>query len=85
MYETRHLMMFYKMNRNWETPSPSAGKLFYSEYTVQYGYNAAGNGGRECTPKRMPATAGKHTVGYGRKPQVTMPLKGKTTNQQRTP
>lgn len=68
MCEPSQLTVFYKMNRNWGLLSPSAGKLNYSEYTVQYGYNVAGNGGRECTPKRMPAMAKKHTVGYGRKP-----------------
>lgn len=65
MCEPGHLTMFYKINRNWELLSLSAGKLKYSEYTVQCGYNVAGNGGRERTLKRMSAMAQKHTVGYG--------------------
>ena len=43
--------MFYKVNRNWGLLSPSAGKLYYSEYIVSHGYNVTGNGERECTPK----------------------------------
>ena len=51
MCEPRQLIMFYKMNRNWGLLFPSAGKLYYSEYIVLYGYNVTGNGERECTPK----------------------------------
>ncbi len=65
MCELSQLTMFYKINRNWGLLFPSAGKLNYSEYTVQYGYNGTGNGKRECTPKRMSVMARKHTVGYG--------------------
>jgi len=43
----------------------SAGKLIYSEYTVQYGYNGTGNGKRECILKKIPVMVRKHTVGYG--------------------
>ena len=51
MCELSQLTVFYKINRNWELLSPSAGKLYYSEYIVSYGYNVTGNGERECTPK----------------------------------
>ena len=51
MCEPGQLTMFFKTNRNWELLSPSAGKLFYSECIVSYGYNVTGNGKRERTPK----------------------------------
>lgn len=51
MCELSQLTVFYKVNRNWGLPFPSAGKIYHSEYIVSYGYNVTGNGERECTPK----------------------------------
>ena len=67
MYELSQLIMFYKTNRNWYMLCISAGKLKYSEYIVSYGYNVAGNGGRDTHSERMPAMAKKHTTGHMRK------------------
>ena len=64
MCELSQLTVFYKTNRNWGLLSLSAGKLFYSEYIVSYGYNVTGNGGRDMHSERMPAMAGKYTVGH---------------------
>ena len=64
MCETRHLTMFYKMNRNWGLLFLSAGKLIYSEYIVSYGYNVTGNGERDMHSERMSVMARKHTAGH---------------------
>jgi len=62
MREFGQLTMFYKTNRNWGLLSPSAGKLYHSEYIVPHGYNVTGNGRRDMHSEKD-AGNGKKTCG----------------------
>lgn len=67
MCEPSQLTVFYKTNRNWGLLFLSAGKLYYREYIVSYGYNVTGNGERDMHSERMSVMAGKYTIGHMRK------------------
>ena len=44
--------------------SLSAGKLYYSEYIVSYGYNVIGNDERDMHSEKMSVMAKKHMIGH---------------------
>ena len=71
MCELSQLIVFYKINRNWGSLFPSAGKLYYSEYIVSHGYNVTGNGERDMHSERISVMVRKYAIGHMWKRYVT--------------